>query len=258
MQRESLEASLRSEFGEQRLKRGTNHLSRVTLVPREPLFHTPPVWLDWGKRVTELVIDDQPWPITLDGVQLGYGRHPLKNGATFIAGKTAITFSKTRRAWPVDLERERALLESPPEAWAVFADELIARGDPLGAALSGSGELDTSYLLEVAPRLAANEVVPVTGPGGAWSELTFKVDLMRGGPSGLYEAVLTHPVSWFVRQVTLEAKGLGYSVPEHAQFVLNELGRCGGPHLRRFIAPKKLRRTATLTSPRPEIEIVLP
>lgn len=258
MQRESLEASLRSEFGEQRLKRGTNHLSRVTLVPREPLFHTPPVWLDWGKRATELVIHDQPWPITLEGEVLGYGRHALESGATFVAGKTAITFVETRRAWPVDLERERALLEAPEEAWAVFTDELIARGDPLGVALSRSGEADTSYLLEVAPRIAAKEVVPVAGPGGAWSELTFKVDLMRGGPSGLYEAVLSHPRSWFVRQVTLEAKGLGYSVPEHAQFVLNELGRCGGPHLRRFIAPKKLRKPNTLRSPREEIEIIRP
>jgi hypothetical protein len=205
--RQSLEASLRSEYGEQRLVRTTqNHFNRMTLVPREPLQLLPVVWVDWRDDEFALeVADPEWWPVTMNGRRVDAGRHRLRDGQRFTVGKAELSFHLTRRSWPVDLERERELLaRDDAAAWAIYGDELLAREDPLGALLARNGTPDVPLGLEVQPLVARGTVSFVTDARGLWREVTFRQQLTEGFLSpGVIDAVLTHPLAWFVRKVTL-------------------------------------------------------
>jgi hypothetical protein len=65
-------------------------------------------------------------------------RRILTSGDRFMVGSTEIEFACKRQSWPVDLERERALLAGDDAAaWSVYTDELLAQADPLDARQDG-------------------------------------------------------------------------------------------------------------------------
>lgn len=260
--RQSLEASLRSEFGEQRLVRtAQNHFNRMTLVPREPLQLLPVVWVDWRDDEFALeVADPEWWPVTMNGRRVEAGRHRLRDGQRFTVGKTELSFHFTRRAWPVDLERERELLaRDDAAAWAIYGDELLTREDPLGALLAKNAAPDVPLGLEVQPLVARRTLSFVADARGLWREVTFHHLLSEGFLSaGVIDAVLPHPLAWFVRTVTLAlgptSRSFRAAFIAQAQATNAHVGHAAGPHLEAFCVPGFPARTA-LGAPRLGVKV---
>ncbi|MFZ5445523.1 MAG: hypothetical protein ACOZQL_36365 [Myxococcota bacterium] len=261
-QRQSLEATLRSDFGEQRLVRsGMNLFNRMSLVPREPLQLMPVVWVDWRDGAFGLEVREAEWwPVVMNGARLPAGRHALHDGQRFTVGQTELRYHFTRRTWPVDLERERALLVRDDDAaWAIYADELLTREDPLGAVLARSPAPDVVMGLEVQPLLARHALSFVADARGLWREVTFRHELTAGALwGGALEAVLTHPIAWFVHRVTLALTPAGrdfrQALVAQAQQSALDVGRAASPHLRELHVPR-LPPRAALPSPREGVRV---
>lgn len=257
--RQTLEATLRSGFGEQRLTRAhPNQLNRVTLVPREPLQLTPTVLVEWRDGGFGLdVLHPDWWPLSLGGRPLGAGFHPLADGARFTAGNTEVSLHVAQRQWPVDLERERALLSRDDHAaWSIYADELLASEDPLGGVLSRSATPDVAFLLELSPLVAQRRLAFTADQRGLWREVTFVHDVRTGGLiSGVIDAVLSHPIAWFARQVTLDLRPGGRSTRQgvlaQARASAADVARAAGPHLEVLCVP----RHVSLASPREGVTV---
>lgn len=258
-ERKSMSAMLRSEFGEQRLLRTTlNYFNRMTLVPREPLQLNPTAWIDWRDGGFGLVVAHPHWPISADGVTLAEGFHPLRDGQKLVVGQTPVTVHLERAAWPVDLSRERELLaRDDAAAWAIYADELLARGDPLGAALSKDEAFDLELQLEVRPLLVRKVLLVETDERGAWRALTLRHRLHDGVLApGVVEAVLGHPRAWFVRRLTLDltprSRGFREGFEAQAAAALACVERSASPHLATLHVPGLRSR---LTSTRPTLTV---
>jgi hypothetical protein len=144
-------------------------------------------------------------------------RRKLVPGDTFTVGTTRVEFECSVRSWSVDLTRERELLaRDDAAAWSIYADELLAKGDPLGGVLAKTGEFDLGFHLDVSPLLSRG-FVSFSEERGLWREVTFRYSpfddeeyYLEHEPVGLsldagkIEAVLSHPRAWFARRVVLE------------------------------------------------------
>jgi hypothetical protein len=248
MFRSRLEASLHTTDGVQRLsRRMPNELSRVQLLPREPLSWGSAPRIVWRVDGFHLVHDPR-WGDDDDehaGGEAAQGEH-LADGATFLVGQSTVTFRQQVERWPVDLERERALLAAESaEGWSVYGDELVARGDPVGLKLARDDAFDVAFALDVQPLLANGPLEAVGKERAPWQALTFTDPgwSTRATPAlteGLLTGVLTHPWCWFVRRITLgfargAFPGAGrekrQQATARAQAFADAVGRLAGPHL---------------------------
>ena len=88
---------------------------------------------------------------------------------------------------------------------------------------------------------------------GLWREVTFVHDVREGTlNAGVVEAVLSHPVAWFARRVTLDVRPGGRStrraVVAQVQAAAAVVGRVAGPHVEALTVPQHA--LATLATPR--------
>lgn len=242
-ERLQIEANLRSEFGFQRLSRGeVNQLSRISLLPRESASEVDGYTVRW--REGDFWLDFRG-----EGRLVGSRWEPppaprsqkLVTGETFAIGKTTVSFECSVKRWPVDLERERELLARNDDAgWTIYADELLTRGDPLGAVLAKAEEFDLAFHLDIRPLLARQQVAFIEGRS-LWREITFRpapyedtfeddYSVYEHLDAGQIQAVLTHPRAWFARRVTIEVPE---SYWEHHAAAVRRLGtevsRTAGP-----------------------------
>lgn len=219
--RETIDARARSPSGEQRFGRASpTPLSRVNLVPLEPLTETATI--RWRDARFEL--------------ERGGGQTELLSDETrFTIGRTTITWLERRERFPVDVERERALVSRADEqAWQVYTDELLQRGDPLGFALqAGAGEFDVPFTLEVQPLFTHHLLHAEPWPTGLFRELVFSLPFGREVEEGWFAASLTHARAWMVEHVRLELAG---SKRRRSREPLTQaeafVHRYAGPHLR--------------------------
>jgi hypothetical protein len=270
--RRSFEATLRSAFGEQRLSRAkANTFSRMTLVPREALPSQDPAIVGWRDGHYVLEVLNHEWAVSMAGSVLPLGPVSLVDGAVFAVGQTEVSFHLVSRSWAVDVDRERALLERDDAAgWSIYADELLAQGDPLGLVLAragveggrqtpSSGEPDVAFLIEVSPLVAQRSATFVSDARGLWREVTFRHELTRGSlEEGVIAAVLGHPLAWFAQRVTLELRPTGrrfrVSFLREANRLVGLIGAEAGPHLQ-VVSISRLPAGASIASPRAGVEI---
>ncbi len=206
VERIQIEATLRSDFGLQRLSRALSNDFDLKLFPPEShqvVGRQSVRWIDgafWYEARTGRQV------IWLDAPTTLFGSRKLSSGDRFKAGATTVEFDCVVRKWKPDLDRERELLARDDHAaWSIYTDELLLKGDPLGIALAArAGELDHAFELDVSP-LVARGIVSLVEQRRLWREVIFRIELDEGSfEAGAVEAVLTHPRAWFVRRVVLD------------------------------------------------------
>lgn len=260
--RRTSQALLSSAAGVQRLVRtAPNKLNRITLIPREPLQAWPPTVVDWFDGVWMLdVHGSAQWHVRIDDVVVGDGLHELEHQTRLLLGATPATLELQQQSWPVDLERERALVTRDDDAsWQVYVDELLEKNDPLGPFFTERKSEDVGWLLEVRPLLAAQRVQVEARPQRPWHVVRVQHELFAGTlHEGVLTAVLEHPFAWFVKEVRFALSpadtDFDDAFRQQAATALRHVERCAGPHLQRVVFEG--RRAALPSAHRPDLRVM--